>query len=210
MILRLVLAFLAFQQTVKISESSLLTWQGVKIKPSRVPSNSSRDLDNVCCTIQVGVRQHTCRLLLVLVDQQHQGVVWPERTLFGNVLRHLELVADLALEQNRGELVANWKTVPVLNVSPQFGQTGGKSTIGNQSRGRPFAQMNWMGNQLRWSWSWKDLERMKPWLRLQTLSFQQLAKSTAVTVDETVLGLVGVVAQVDPIVLHHLLHLPLG
>ena len=51
---------------------------------------------------------------------------------------------------------------------------------------------------------------MKPWFRLQTLSFQQSTKSTAVTVDETVLGLVGVVAEVDPIVLHHLLHLPLG
>ena len=96
------------------------TWQGVKIKPSRVTSNPSRDLDNVCFTIQISVRQHTCRLLLVLVDQQHQGVVRPKRTLLRSVLRHIELVAKLALEQNRGEFVANWKRVLILNISAQF------------------------------------------------------------------------------------------
>lgn len=42
-----------------------------------------------------------------------------------------------------------------------------------------------------------------------TLSFQELAKLTAVAIDEAVLGLVGVVAQVDSIIQHHLLRLPL-
>ena len=92
----------------------------MKIKPSRVTSNSSRDLDNVCFTIQLGVGQHTCRLLLVLVDQQHQGVVWAKGALFRSVLRHIELVAKLALEQNRGEFVADRKSIFVLNISTQF------------------------------------------------------------------------------------------
>ena len=94
----------------------IATWQCMKVKPSRITSNSSRDLNNVRCSIQICIGQHTCRLLLVLVDQQHQGVVGTKRTLFRNVLGHIELVAKLALKQNRCELVTNWKHVLVLNV----------------------------------------------------------------------------------------------
>ena len=45
---------------------------------------------------------------------------------------------------------------------------------------------------------------------MATFSAQESAQLAAVVVDKTILRLVGVVAQVDPIVIHHLLHLPLG
>ena len=45
---------------------------------------------------------------------------------------------------------------------------------------------------------------------IATFSAQESAKLVAVVVDKTILRLVGVVAQVDPIVIHHLLHLPFG
>ena len=102
---------------------AVFTWQGVKIDPGRVSTYPSSNLNDIRSTVQVCVRRHTCGLLLVPVDQQHQGVVRPKRGLRRRVLGHIELITELPLQKNRGELVTNWKIVPFFKSSAQFCQT---------------------------------------------------------------------------------------
>ena len=157
---------------------AVFTWQGVKIDPGRVSTYPSSNLNDVRSTVQVCVRRHTCWLLLVPVDQQHQGLVRPKWGCPWCVLRHIELIAELPLQKNRGELVTNWKIVPFFKSRAQFCKTCCIRAIWDQSWGRSFLQMDWMGNRPSWPWLWV-LKKKKPGLikNLGCLTFGQVSCS---------------------------------